>query len=85
MHRIDNDYLETIVAVAIKTAPKAVKQGMRSKLPTVSDAAVSCIAKHIADHLSNDSTMVIKTEIVSAIGCNGRPGIWGVDEPDPTA
>tara|TARA_R110001599_G_scaffold8639_1_gene41819 strand:+ start:5188 stop:5445 length:258 start_codon:yes stop_codon:yes gene_type:complete len=85
MHRIDNDYLETIVAVAIKTAPKAVKQGMRSKLPTVSDAAVSCIAKHIADHLSNDSTMVIKTEIVGAIGCNGRPGIWGVDEPDPTA
>ena len=85
MHRIENDYLETIVAVAIKTAPKTVKQGLRSKLPTVSDAAVSQIAKHIADHLSNDSTMVIKTEIVGAIGCSGRPGIWGVDEPDPTA
>tara|TARA_R110000796_G_scaffold8843_29_gene29306 strand:+ start:33875 stop:34132 length:258 start_codon:yes stop_codon:yes gene_type:complete len=85
MHRLDNGYLETIVAVAIKTAPKTVKQGMRSKLPTVSDAAVSRIAKHIADQLSNDSMMVIKTEIVGAIGCNGRSGIWGVDEPDPTA
>lgn len=39
---------------------------------------------HIVGHLSNDSTMVIKTEIVGAIGCSGRPGIWGVDEPDPT-
>tara|TARA_R110002094_G_scaffold213862_1_gene184330 strand:- start:110 stop:367 length:258 start_codon:yes stop_codon:yes gene_type:complete len=85
MHRIDNDYLETIVAVAIKTAPKMVRQGMRSKLPTVSDAAVSHIAKHIVGHLSNGSTMVIKTEIVDAIGCSGRPGVWGVDEPDPTA
>jgi hypothetical protein len=35
--------------------------------------------------LSNESTMVIKTEIVGAIGCSGRPGVWGVDEPDPTA
>lgn len=85
MHRIDNDYLEKIVAVAIKTAPKTVKQGMRSKLPAVSDAAVTHIAKHIVSHLSNDSTMVIKTEIVGAIGCSGRPGLWGVDEPDPAA
>ena len=85
MHRIDNDYLATIVAVAIKTAPKTVKQGMRSKLPAVRDAAVSHIGKHIVSHLSNDSTMVIRTEIVGAVGCSGNPGAWGVDEPDPTA
>lgn len=85
MHRIEDDYLETLVAVAIKTAPKTVQQGMRSKLPTVRDAAISLIAKHIVRQLSNDSTMVIKTEIVGAIGCNGRPGVWGLDEPDPTA
>jgi hypothetical protein len=85
MHRIDNDYLETLVAVAIKTAPKTVKQGMRSKLPTVRDAAVFHIAKHIVGQLSNDSTMVIRTEIVGAVGCTGRPGVWGVDEPNPTA
>lgn len=84
MHRIDNDYLEAIVAVAIKTAPKTVKQGMRSKLPTVRDAAVSHIAKHIVSHLSNGSTMVIKTELVDSLGCSGRPGVWGVHEPDPT-
>ena len=85
MHRIDNDYLEAIVSVAIKTAPKTVRQGMRSKLPTVSDAAVFHIAKHIVGQLSNDRTMVIRTEIVGAVGCTGRPGVWGVDEPDPTA
>jgi flagellar basal body-associated protein FliL len=66
MHRIENDYLETIVAVAIKTAPKTVKHAMRSKLPAVRDEAVSHIARHIVSHLSNDSTMVIKTEIVGA-------------------
>tara|TARA_R110001606_G_scaffold88649_2_gene199637 strand:+ start:24491 stop:24790 length:300 start_codon:yes stop_codon:yes gene_type:complete len=85
MHRIDNEYLETMIAVAIKTAPKTVKQGMRSSLPAVRDEAVSHIAKHIVGHLSNASTMVIKTEIVGAIGCSGRPGVWGLDEPNPTA
>jgi hypothetical protein len=85
MHRIDNDYLEAIVTVAIKTAPRTVKQGLRSKLPAVRDAAVSHIAKHIVGQLSNDSTMVIRTEIMGAVGCTGRPGVWGVDEPDPTA
>ncbi len=85
MHRIENDYLEVVVAVAIKTAPKLVKQGMRSKLPTVHDAAVSQIAKHVVSQLSNDSTMIIKTEIVGAIGCFGGASVWGVDEPDPTA
>jgi flagellar basal body-associated protein FliL len=85
MHRIDNDYLEAIVTVATKAAPRTVKQGLRSKLPAVRDAAMSLIAKHIVSHLSNDSTMVIRTEIMGAVGCTGRPGVWGVDEPDPMA
>ena len=63
----------------------AVRQGLRSKLPAERDAAVSHIAKHIVDHLSNGSAMVVKTEIAGAIGCSGRLGVWGVDESYPTA
>lgn len=84
MHRIDNDYLETIISVAIKTAPKTVKQGMRSKLPVVRDEAIRRIAKHVADQINNDSVMVVRTELVDKIGSNGRPGVWGVDEVNPT-
>lgn len=83
--RIDNNYLEILVAVAIKTAPKTLQPGMQSRLQAVRDAAVSHIARHVVSQLSNDSTMVIKTEIVGALGCSARPGVWGVDEPDPTA
>ena len=84
MHRIDDEALANIVAVAVRTAPATVKQGLRSRRPVVRDQAIGQLARHVARQLSNDSTMVIRTELVDNIGCNGRPGIWGMDEPDPT-
>ena len=84
MHRIDDEALANIVAVAVRTAPATVKQGPRSRRPVERDQAIGELARHVARQLSNDSTMVIRTELVDNIGCNGRPGIWGMDEPDPT-
>lgn len=83
MHRIDDDYLETMIAVAIKTAPKTVRQGLRSKLPVIRDKAATELAQHIVNDISSGSRMVISTELVNNIGNSGRAGIWGVDEPCP--
>ena len=85
MHRISDSYLETMIVVAIKTAPKTVKQGMRSKLPVVRDRTVSELARHIVSEISSESRMVISTELVGTIGSAGRAGVWGVDESDPVA
>lgn len=85
MHRITDYELKTIIHVAIKTAPKTVKQGLRSKLPIQNDSAVSQLAAYIVSHISNDSYMVIQTDFVKAEKpVNDYLGKWGIHEPDPT-
>lgn len=84
MHRISDDELQTLLVVAIKTAPRPVRQAMRkAKLPLEVDKATGDLARHLAAQISNDSKMVISTELVSNHGNNGRPGRWGVNEPKP--
>lgn len=85
MHRITDHELKTIIHVAIKTAPKKVKQGLRSKLPIQNDSAVSQLAADIVSHISNHSYMVIQTDFVKAEKpVNDYLGKWGIHEPDPT-
>lgn len=85
MERISDERLAILIRVAIKTAPKTIKQGLRSKLALQNDKAVAELAADIVSHISNDSYMVIQTGFVTTDKpTNEHLGIWGFHEPDPT-
>jgi hypothetical protein len=84
MHRLSRAQLETMIAVTLATAPPLVKSKLRSKLTTDKDWARGELAKLIAAHLDNDSSMVVVTEMLRILPYD-RPGKWGVDEPMPAS
>ena len=84
MHRLTRDQLTTNITVAIKTAPNAVQAKLRSKLATDRDEGARRLAEVIATELDSRTHMVIATEmVVIDRPCDARPGVWGIDEPDP--
>lgn len=82
MHRISRADLETQIAVILATAPDLVRQRLRSKLTSDRDWARHQLASRIAAQFDNDSTMVVKTDLVG-LAPNQKPGKWGVDEQPP--
>ncbi|MEP2103107.1 MAG: hypothetical protein ABJP02_04815 [Parasphingorhabdus sp.] len=85
MHRIERRELSAILTVAIKQLPKSSLTRLSSKLPVERDAATRAISEAVCDEIDNASTMVIRADLVDNIGNSGRPGVFGEDEPDPTA
>ena len=82
MHRVARRDLETLVFVAIATAPSAIKRGLKSKLLAERDKARKDLTRSICEKLDNDSYMVIVTELIGE-AYQARLGKWGVEEPVP--
>lgn len=85
MHRIDPQKLQTTIAVAIKTAPKSATRDLYGGLPVQRDEAARRLALVICSIIDNESCMVIQCdEVGQGHPVDRRPGLWGVDEPEPT-
>ena len=83
MHRVSRIDLESLVVVALATAPALIKSKLRSRLPHEADEARDALARSICDKIDNDAYMVIVTEMIAKTTPYPRRGHWGVDEPVP--
>ena len=83
MHRVSRIDLESLVVVALATAPALVRSKLKSKLPHEADEARDALARSICDKIDNDAYMVIVTEMIAKTTPYPRRGKWGVDEPVP--
>jgi len=83
MHRVSRIDLESLVVVALATAPALVRSKLKSKLPHEADEARDALARSICDKIDNDAYMVIVTEMVATMTPYPRRGHWGRDEPVP--
>lgn len=83
MHRLTGQDLHDILYVAIRTAPKLVTSKLHGKLPQEGDKATAELARLIAARIDNDSTMVVRADLVRNPPYGEQPGKWGIDEPEP--
>ena len=65
MHRVSRIDLESLVVVALATAPALIKSKLRSRLPHEADEARDALARSICDKIDNDAYMVIVTEMIA--------------------
>lgn len=82
MHRMSRSDLETILSLAISTAPKVIKQLSRSRSIEHVEWSTREMIKHICDQVDSESRMVIQTERKPGAEVYGM-GKWDVDEPSP--
>ena len=82
MHRISRPDLAAAINVIITCSRlKRHRSGRQINASLETAEGKAALTQLICDAIDNDSRMVIATEMV---GFPGRPGMWSVDEPDPT-
>lgn len=80
MHKVDRRTLEAELAVRLSRAIKANKRALGSRLALESEEAINSVVAELLAAIDNQSTCVVRTEMLQA---KMEPGKFGIDEPWP--
>lgn len=72
-----------MIYVALRVRPVAEKRLYAGKLPHEGDQGAERLAMALVERLDGRGVCVAVTDAIPTSSHGTRPGVWGVDEPDP--